>query len=638
MLFCIHHHRLALSAWSHSVQKLGCFSLARNPAVFFKSNAMTYEKCWTFCSKNDLEISWLFDGELCGCTKTIQLKDLSTDTGCSRKCSGHNEQTCGGSTSSLLFHVSASPCDYGWVHHQYSGSCYKFVQRRLDWESAAAVCKEYSSSLVKIDSKYEQYFLDKYIFYNYEDQWIGAAFQNVTNVYLWQDSSHLYYQRWFRLSVPRRTDGWCAFIYKNVYWKGYNLNSFLWETEMCNATKQFICEKTARQCPDIPTVPHATRDISNKGLGSKVYFLCNDGYESPDHNSSVSITCQIEDLNSQNVNWTYNDLSCLPVKCPTLQHIRNALLSTTDTSFKNSVYISCKRGYIFPTGDKKHTTVTCQANKTWTKMPQSCERIRCPKLSNTYNRFVDSENNTYESIVKLNCKHGFMFPDRSFNKTIKCMANRKWTDSSTDCVVSECLSLDNGRRLLSTTNVTHSTIVNVECKHGYKFTENSTSHTMECLGHGTWNTTLPVCAPVPCSPIPEGVITENNETRSHFGITLTALCPEGLEFLYRVTKFTTSCDALGHWVPDLLSCEEIIDIKAMRQLPPREAPAAEFVGTSAIGMLTGAVLFIIVLDAPTLYIHCKMFRKNSKQMKRNIKRYVKKQFKKPRYSYGIYGR
>ncbi|XP_073931414.1 C-type lectin domain family 7 member A-like [Castor canadensis] len=66
--------------------------------------------------------------------------------------------------------------------------CYYFSEKEHTWEDSDKLCKDLGSSLIKIDNKEEQNFIQLKLKYNY---WIGLSRKGAQYPWTWQDGSQL---------------------------------------------------------------------------------------------------------------------------------------------------------------------------------------------------------------------------------------------------------------------------------------------------------------------------------------------------------------------------------------------------------------------------------------------------------------
>lgn len=498
-------------------------------------------------------------------------------------------------------------------------ACYKTLKKSADWATGSQQCRELGATLVDIVNNREQYFLDIMLFHNYADHWIGANYGDVNNTqqFMWQATNNVFkYQNWMTLEPAEHmtSKGHCVYISKNLFSKGTFLSSFKWAAANCTERKGVICESRAVQCQRLEQVSNAEADSNSLAVGSVINFSCVTGHEFPDASTVKNITCQ---MNGSVPGWSTTVPSCSPVKCPNDTMVDNAVPNTDVRKYGTVVTYRCVDGFKYPDGDFSKE-VTCLANKTWSDDLPACERVRCSPLSS--NEFSTSVGNgtLFEDTHCYTCDTGYMFPGYSVVKCLMCAADAKWNDTLSPCQPLECPDFGFENIETDSNDFTFTSIVSVRCGRGYKFPDNSTSHIVECTSEALWNESIPECEPIQCVPFPPGVLTVSNETGTGFGTTVLVNCPEGQEFLDGNTSMLVRCESLGYWSPSLLSCAPKLNIKAMKLLPPEEAPEAVVVATPAIVLLILFVCTIIILDLTTI-------QRDFARLKKNLKYVVKRE-------------
>ena len=448
-----------------------------------------------------------------------------------------------------------------------------------------------------------------WLFTNFEDQWIGASYQTVGQKFTWQGGVSLSFTNWLQFQPGQ---GACMYMLKNLYEKGKLLNAFQWASENCTFEKQSICEMTAIQCPSVPYVNNAVGDSKDLSVGTTLTYTCLTGHNYPDLSTVKNTTCQYA---SNNVSWSVVIPPCVPVKCPTVTNVLNTEINTTDVTYLTNVKYSCITGYEFPDGNFNFT-VHCQANKTWTQVPPPCQKVVCPPIPNLDNSLTIGNGTLYQDTFTSSCNTGYMFNDRMVTKVVGCTSAAKWNESVASCQPLTCADFDMAHVQPLDDDMTFQSVVRVTCQSGFRFPDNDTVKTVECTEEATWNETIPDCDPIQCPEIPPGVATQTNDTGTGYGTIVLITCPEGEEFLDGNTSMKIQCDSHGHWKPFLLSCAVKLDIKALKSLPPKEAPEAAAIGTPTVALLVTFVCIIIILDITTL-------QKDLVRLKRNLKYFVK---------------
>uniref|UniRef100_A0A3Q3BQT1 Immune-related, lectin-like receptor 4 n=1 Tax=Kryptolebias marmoratus TaxID=37003 RepID=A0A3Q3BQT1_KRYMA len=127
-------------------------------------------------------------------------------------------------------------CGAGWEEH--GGKCYYFNTNRTSWSDSRASCRDLGGDLVKIDSREEQDFEDKF--------WIGLTDSETEGRWLWADGSPLNESFW----SGKEPDNWNG---KNpsgedcvrMGEKGGAEDLKCWFDSSCDIPHKSICEKSA---------------------------------------------------------------------------------------------------------------------------------------------------------------------------------------------------------------------------------------------------------------------------------------------------------------------------------------------------------------------------------------------------------
>nr|XP_020007433.1 C-type lectin domain family 9 member A-like [Castor canadensis] len=85
--------------------------------------------------------------------------------------------------------------------------CYYFSEKEHTWEDSDKLCKDLGSSLIKIDNKEEQNFIQLKLKYNY---WIGLSRKGAQYPWTWQDGSQLSQSLSFQPAAT--TDAKCGLL------------------------------------------------------------------------------------------------------------------------------------------------------------------------------------------------------------------------------------------------------------------------------------------------------------------------------------------------------------------------------------------------------------------------------------------
>ncbi|RWS29830.1 hypothetical protein B4U80_12691 [Leptotrombidium deliense] len=334
--------------------------------------------------------------------------------------------------------------------------------------------------------------------------------------------------------------------------QGYKLNghkllkcvSQHWDSEIP------ICERVI--CPHFNTIANG-RLIGNCALtviNSVCSVFCNTGY----------VLTGAQDLVCTANGWSSNLPECRPITCPPLSNPENALMhgKCEQSSLNDLCSFSCKKGYALvgnstlmcmtdgkwdstvphciavgcstlqpPTngsmngdcsgeiGNGKQCKFSCDkcftlhgkevltCNTTnWDSSPPLCQRISCTQLSAPQNGYIsgDCDKKYYcGSSCYFSCKSGYAINGVS---KLDCNPNGQWSSKMPSCEPIGCQSLSpptNGEMTGDCTDrVAAGKKCKFSCKHCYSLVGVST---VTCESSGKWNSPVPSCNVVNCSPL-----------------------------------------------------------------------------------------------------------------------------------------
>ncbi|XP_077996694.1 uncharacterized protein LOC144450002, partial [Glandiceps talaboti] len=267
----------------------------------------------------------------------------------------------------------------------------------------------------------------------------------------------------------------------------------------------------------------STTDVTS---GTSVEIICNTGYSL----SGISpITCT-------NGVWSGPVPSC-PADCDSLTEPANGVLSTTDVTSGTSVEIICNTGYSL----SGISPITC-TNGVWSGPVPSCP-ADCDSLTEPANGVLSTTDVTSGTSVEIICNTGYSLSGIS---PITC-TNGVWSGPVPSCPA-DCSSLTvpaNG--VLSTTDVTTGTSVEITCNTGYLLSGISP---ITC-NDGDWSGPVPTC-PADCVALPTPAVGTGSlsTTAATSGTTVTLTCASGHTAVGGVISAT--CTA-GSWDPPALS-------------------------------------------------------------------------------------
>ncbi|KAK3545348.1 hypothetical protein QTP70_004069 [Hemibagrus guttatus] len=363
----------------------------------------------------------------------------------------------------------------------------------------------------------------------------------------------------------------------------------------CMANKQWsnidppICKLL--HCPQPPDILHGHYHGSIFEVGSKVEYVCDDGYElngeavwtclkygkwdktkapqcspvqcleppleenhlvlrSLDSNSgTVELSCEdgyvlhgakiLRCTPSQE--WNDSFPVCKQVSCGPPPEVSFGDPSSTSTYFASVVTYSCMAGFTL----RKEASVSCQADGHWSTPYPECIPVECPHPEEISNGIVDVQGLMFLSTALYSCKPGY---DLVGNSTVICGQSGLWIGGVPACRPIECpppKEISNGiakfSRLLFSRSVTYT------CQRGYSL---KGPETLTCLENGKWDNEVPFCQQIYCLP-PKPIDNGFVEGRDHkFGVTIFYSCFPG--FLL-VGQSHLTCEEHG-WSSSVPTC------------------------------------------------------------------------------------
>ncbi|KAI8518361.1 hypothetical protein Bbelb_043780 [Branchiostoma belcheri] len=155
--------------------------------------------------------------------------------------------------------------------------------------------------------------------------------------------------------------------------------------------------------------------------GDVVTYSCDPGYELV---GPTSATCQSDE------SWSADVPTCQRVECPyRMAPVNGAQSSEGPYFFGDEVTYSCDEGYELAPGGA--SSVTCQADETWSADVPTCQRVECPYRMAPENGAQSSEGPYYyEDVVTYSCDQGYGLNGAS---SVTCQADQTWSATVPTC-------------------------------------------------------------------------------------------------------------------------------------------------------------------------------------------------------------
>ncbi|XP_073447245.1 sushi, von Willebrand factor type A, EGF and pentraxin domain-containing protein 1 isoform X2 [Aquarana catesbeiana] len=316
---------------------------------------------------------------------------------------------------------------------------------------------------------------------------------------------------------------------------------------VCQSNKQWYSESAPScvllSCEKPPPIKHGYVRGATIDVGSKVEFVCDEGYELI---GDTSWTCQ------KNGKWDRKQVpTCVPSKCEDPPLLQNQLVLQEITSEIGVVKFSCREGYVL----QGSSVLRCLPSQLWNDTFPVCKLVVCPQppdIDFGDPNFEDPElmpTFHYGSKVNYSCMDGFLLKGKA---VISCNADGIWSSDLPSCVPVECPQPDeilNG--IVDVQGLTFLSSVHYTCKPGFELMGNTK---LICGADGHWIGEIPVCKLIKCPPakeIPNGRISSQS---LHFGQTVTYSCNKGFRLK---GQHVLTCLETGEWDAVTPNCKEI---------------------------------------------------------------------------------
>ena len=254
---------------------------------------------------------------------------------------------------------------------------------------------------------------------------------------------------------------------------------------------------TIVSCPTLANPTGGTYSALSGTYGSNSTLTCSAGYC-----GGGIVVCQASGV------WT-TTTNCTMTSCPALSAPANGYVSSTAvTAFGGSVSFTCNTGYTLTGSATRTCGVGCPVGSgAWSGSTAVCVAVPCPSLVNPTGGSYTVVNGSFGMSSTLVCATGYCG-----GSTISCQANGTWTTLATGCAMTTCPGLTapvNGT--ISSTAVTpFGGTISYTCNVGNTLVG---SVTQTCgggcpVGSGVWNGTAAICTSFTCPTLtnpPNGV-------------------------------------------------------------------------------------------------------------------------------------
>lgn len=244
------------------------------------------------------------------------------------------------------------------------------------------------------------------------------------------------------------------------------------------------------------------------------------------------------------------------------------------------VTYECETGYEFSPGENTRH-ITCLPDLTWSEVPHSCNKIRCPDpvVGNArhVNEWYKPVKYMYGDTVNIMCNEGYAIQNYGSNVVLQCTNKGTWDPAVTECTSEpHCPQpiTDHGREVYKSKNdYSVGTRVRMACDEGYVLRGDEQ---IECKADQNWTPSVPFCDKA-CDPPPQ--ITSGQYTGSRSGVfpygsEVTYSCAAGLSLIGDESIYCTSTDGENLvWSGPAPECRVVRcprpDVEHGRMAPPR---------------------------------------------------------------------
>ncbi|XP_072543610.1 sushi, von Willebrand factor type A, EGF and pentraxin domain-containing protein 1 isoform X2 [Salminus brasiliensis] len=310
---------------------------------------------------------------------------------------------------------------------------------------------------------------------------------------------------------------------------------------ICMANKQWsnsdppLC--VLLTCPTPSDIKHGSYHGSRFEVGSKVEYVCNDGYEL---SGDAVWTCL------KYGKWDKSKTpQCSPVQCPEPPLEENKLVLRSLDADSGTVELSCEDGYVLHGA----RTLRCTPSQEWNDSFPVCKQISCGPPPDVSFGDPSPASFYFGSVVTYSCMAGFTLRKEA---SVSCQADGGWSTPYPECIPVECPhpeEIPNG--IVDVQGLMYLSTALYSCKPGYDLVGNST---VLCGQSGLWIGGVPACHPIECPPpkdIPNG---SAKYSRLQFSRSVTYSCQRG----YRLEgPETLTCLESGSWDKEVPSCQQI---------------------------------------------------------------------------------
>ncbi|CAH1263510.1 CSMD3 [Branchiostoma lanceolatum] len=315
---------------------------------------------------------------------------------------------------------------------------------------------------------------------------------------------------------------------------GYTLSGV--STQICQTNQQWsgtppTCQKL--QCASLASPNHGTVSSSLNLAGDTVTFSCDPGFEIV---GSTDRLCQSDGT------WSGTQPRCRRVRCPVLSAPANGVM-TGNNRYQNQVQFSCNSGYQLVGS----TTLTCQADQTWSGPVPSCSPSQCPSLQLTNGAVTGGT--VFGSTATCGCNPGFLLVGQP---TTTCQSSATWSAATPSCTIKNCQPLVAPNHGSVSGGNTYGDVATYDCDPGYEMVG---SPTQTCQDNEHWTGSPPYCIRMECATLDAPMHGSVVSGTSYVGDTVTFSCHTGYEIT--IGSPSRTCQTTQTWTGTQPTCTKI---------------------------------------------------------------------------------
>nr|XP_015201270.1 PREDICTED: sushi, von Willebrand factor type A, EGF and pentraxin domain-containing protein 1 [Lepisosteus oculatus] len=310
---------------------------------------------------------------------------------------------------------------------------------------------------------------------------------------------------------------------------------------VCQANRQWFSESAPScvllTCDPPPTVAHGHYVGTNFEVGSKVEYICDEGYELSE---DAIWTCL------KYGKWSKTEAPvCTAVQCPEPPLEENHLVLKNIDAESGTIELSCDDGYVL----QGSHILRCMHSKEWNSTFPLCKRVFCGTPPEVLFGHPSSAPFYFGSSVTYACMEGFTLRKES---SVTCQADGTWSKPSPECIPVECphpREIPNG--IVDVQGLTYLSTAFYNCKPGYHLVGNST---VLCGESGLWIGAIPTCKPIECPKPKEIASGKVSYSKLQYNHEVAYTCNRGFRL---EGPGILTCLETGQWDAETPVCREI---------------------------------------------------------------------------------